>query len=928
MTSKNNSNTLGGLVELALGRKRKPANARRPKAIKNELNGRSRHLFEAATLDSEALLHSLNTSQSGLSGDEARRRLKEYGTNEVAHGRPPSWQSQLLGSFKNPFIILLVILSGISYLTDDLKAATIITLMVVASVLLRFFQEFRSVAAAERLKSMVSSTATVSRVEKRRPEWGPRTWKALLSFDFHRCREIPLRDLVPGDVVHLSAGDMVPADVRLLGSKDLFISQAVLTGESMPVEKSDTLCPPEKTQDPTSLARKRNFLEVENLAFLGTNVISGTATAVVIATGKDSYLGTISKSLVGHRVPTGFDRGLNDISWLLIRFMLAMVPLVFLLNGLSKGIWLMAFFFSVSVAVGLTPEMLPMIVSANLSRGAIAMSRKRVIVKKLGAIQNLGVMDILCTDKTGTLTEDRVVLERHLDVLGAESESVLRYSYLNSLHQTGLKNLLDLAILKHVELGKRLDAEGNYHKVDEMPFDFTRRRMSVVVERDEGEHILICKGAVEEIFKVCATVEVNGEIIPVDGNLRRHVTRVTNELNEEGLRVIAVAIKRIPTREVSYTINDEAELTLVGYLAFLDPPKKSTASAVEALRAKGIRVIVLTGDSHIVARKVCKDVGIDVEYDALGSEIELISDEELGELAERATVFAKLNPMQKSRIIRALRSRGHTVGYLGDGINDAPALRDSDVGISVDTAVDIAKESADIILLEKDLLVLEAGVIEGRKTSLNIIKYIKTATSSNFGNMISVLGASILLPFLPMMPLHLLVQNLLYDLSQVFIPFDDVDQEDLDRPKAWDTRDIGRFMVIFGPISSLFDYATFFLMWSIFHADSIAHQAEFQSGWFVEGLLSQVMIVHMIRTAKVPFLQSRASWPLILMTLIVMAVGLIIPSSGLGARIGLVPLPWSYFFPWLLIILVGYFFLAQVVKAWYIRRFSSWLGKD
>jgi Mg2+-importing ATPase len=552
------------------------------------------------------------------------------------------------------------------------------------------------------------------------------------------------------------------------------------------------------------------------------------------------------------------------------------------------------------------------------------MSRKKVIVKRLDAIQNLGAMDILCTDKTGTLTQDRVILERHLDVLGRGSEEVLRYSYLNSFYQTGLKNLLDLAILRHAEVERALTAGGRYRKVDEMPFDFERRRMSVVVERERGRHVLICKGAVDEIFKACSTVKVGGEVGPIDKTLKNHVVRVTNGLNQEGLRVIAVAVREFPSRGEPYTVADERDLTLIGYLAFLDPPKETAAGAVRALEAHGVRVVVLTGDNHVVTRKVCRDVGLEVEHDVLGHEAETLDDDELGELAERTNVFAKLNPLQKARVIRALRRRGHTVGYLGDGINDAPALREADVGISVDTAVDIAKESADIILLEKSLLVLEEGMVEGRKTFVNMIKYIKMAASSNFGNMLSVLGASALLPFLPMLPLHLLVQNLLYDFSQTPIPLDNVDHEELTRPRAWNVREIGRFMLLIGPVSSLFDYATFALLWYVFRADSVDRQAVFQTGWFVEGLLSQTLVVHMIRTAKVPFLQSRASWPLTLMTAAVMAAGVAIPFSPLGARIGLVPLPAAYF-PWLLAVLAGYCVLAQAAKSWYLNRFSTWL---
>jgi Mg2+-importing ATPase len=655
-------------------------------------------------------------------------------------------------------------------------------------------------------------------------------------------------------------------------------------------------------------------------------VVSGSARAVVVATGDRTYLGSLARHLVGRRAPTAFDRGVSGVSWLLIRFMLVMVPAVFVINGLTKGDWMQAFLFGVAVAVGLTPEMLPMIVTANLARGAVAMSRRKVIVKKLQAIQNFGAMDVLCTDKTGTLTQDRVVLIRHLDVAGQESEEVLEYAYLNSYFQTGLKNLLDRAVLDHEDLLQTRELARRYVKCDEVPFDFNRRRMSVVVhEVFKGRDLLVCKGAVEEVLAVCSHARIDGRVLPLTDSVRERALALRTDLNEDGLRVIAVAFKQVLSQPgKQYGVADESGLTLVGYVAFLDPPKETAAPALEALKTHGVAVKILTGDNELVARKVCKDVGLADPRVLLGGHVDALSDAELEEAAEEAVLFAKLTPPQKARIIAALKRRGRTVGFLGDGINDAPALREADVGISVDTGADIARESADIILLEKSLLVLEQGVLLGRQTYGNTIKYIKMVASSNFGNVLSVLAASVWLPFLPMLAIHLLIQNLLYDISQVGIPFDRVDEDYLARPQPWRVRDLGRFMLCLGPISSVFDLTTFALLYFLLGANTPAQQALFQSGWFVEGLLSQTLIIHMIRTARVPFLQSTAAAPLLILTLAVMAAGLAVPFSPLGAAVGLAPLPWVYFL-WLAATLVGYCTLTQVVKQWYIRRFGTWL---
>ena len=869
----------------------------------------SMRVVEEAHTDIGKLLTRLNTRRKGLTDAEVKERLRQYGFNEVAHEKPPHWFLQLLQAFNNPFIYILLGLAIVSFLTDDMQGTIVLTLMVVISGVLRFVQEFRSTQAAAKLKAMVSTTATVSRRDN--------------TFDSSRQKEVPIQQLVPGDIVHLSAGDMVPADVRLLTAKDLFVSQAILTGESLPVEKYDTLgSVVEKMATGLSHA-STDPLDTPTVVFMGTNIVSGTGLAVVVATGSQTYFGSLAKNLVGKRSLTSFEKGVKDVSWLLIGFMAVMVPIVFLLNGIGKGNWGDAFLFSVSVAVGLTPEMLPMIVTANLARGAVVMADQKVVVKRLNAIQNFGAMDVLCTDKTGTLTQDKIILERHLDIHGQDDETPLKYGYLNSYYQTGLKNLLDVAVLKHGEINLVPNLHQQYQKVDEVPFDFIRRRMSVVLE-EQGNHLLICKGAVEEIVNLCTHAHAEGAIVQLTKALHQQTLQVTRHLNEDGLRVIAVAYRQFSEPKSSYSAQDEFNLTLVGYLAFLDPPKESAEAAIAALQSHGVNVKVITGDNDLVTRKVCREVGLYVHHTLLGHEVEQMSDQELGDMVETTTVFAKMSPLQKARVIQILRRKGHTVGYLGDGINDAAALRDADVGISVDTAVDIAKESADIILLEKSLMVLERGILEGRRTFGNILKYLNMTASSNFGNVFSVMGSSAILPFLPMQPIHLLIQNLLYDISQVTIPFDQVDREFLERPQKWNVPNIGRFMLFIGPISSIFDYATYGLMWFMFGANTPEQASLFQSGWFIEGLLSQTLIIHMIRTAKVPFFQSTAALPVIVTTGVIMAIGIVTPFTAFGASVGMVPLPFGYF-PWLVAILGSYCVLTQTIKVWYIRKFGKWL---
>ncbi|WP_090633121.1 magnesium-translocating P-type ATPase [Neobacillus massiliamazoniensis] len=868
-------------------------------------------LVEVASRDVRSALAFLATTPNGISEKEAERRIDTHGRNEVAHEKPPAWYLQLLLSFKNPFIFVLLALGTLSFFTYDMQGTIVVTVMVVLSATIRFLQEFRSQQAAEKLKAMVRTTATVSRTKEFSNE--------KMDTNTNLAREIPIEELVPGDIILLSAGDIVPADVRILSAKDLFVNQSALTGEALPVEKYEN-----RRQTFVHAKRNEDPLEMDNLCFMGTNIVSGSATAVVVSTGANSYFGSLAKSVVGKRPETSFDKGVNKVSWLLIKFMLVMAPVVFIINGISKGDWNEAFFFAIAVAVGLTPEMLPMIVTANLARGAVKMSKKKVIVKQLNSIQNLGAMNVLCTDKTGTLTEDKVVLVRHLDPTGTENKSVLQLAYLNSSFQTGLKNLIDKAIIKHTEEKHQLNTL-DFQKVDEIPFDFTRRRMSVIVKDPRDMNLMVCKGAVEEILSICTHLDINDEIIPLTKVEKVKIKDLSEQLNEDGMRVIAVAYKlEASHNDKAYSIQDESDLILAGYIGFLDPPKPSVASAIQTLQQQGVQVKILTGDNDIVTRKICKEVRLDIGKPVLGYEIDDLSDKDLASLAESTTVFAKLNPMQKSRVIKALQANGHTVGYMGDGINDAVALRDADVGISVDTATDIAKESSDIILLEKSLGVLERGIIEGRTTFGNILKYIKMTASSNFGNVFSVLVASAFIPFLPMLAIHLLIQNLLYDLSQLSIPWDKMDKEFLEKPRKWDTSNLRNFIILIGPISSIFDITTFIVMWNVFGANSVAKQSLFQSGWFVVGLLTQTLIVHMIRTQKIPFIQSTASVPVVLLTAVIMAIGIYIPFSPLGSAVGLQPLPLSYF-PWLVGILIGYALLTQFLKQFYIKRFNSWL---
>ena len=892
----------------------------------------------AAANSVQEVLKSLHTTMRGLDAEAITLSRTKYGSNKVTHEKKQSLAKRLAGAFINPFTAILFCLAVVSTMTDmvfpyfallgsapedfDPLTVVIILTMVIISGTLRFVQESRSGNAAEKLLAMITTTCTVTRREQEKIE-------------------IPMDDLVVGDIVHLAAGDMIPADVRILEAKDLFISQSGLTGESEPVEKT-----------PSRSVQKESITDYTNIAFMGSNVISGSAAAVVVSTGDATLFGSMASAIAGEAVETSFTKGVNAVSWVLIRFMLVMVPLVFFINGITKGDWLNAFLFGISIAVGLTPEMLPMIVTTCLAKGAVSMSKKQTIVKNLNSIQNFVAIDILCTDKTGTLTQDRVVLEYHWNVNGEDDTRVLRHAYLNSYFQTGYKNLMDVAIIYKTEEAEEadsglLDLSENYVKVDEIPFDFTRRRLTTVVQDKNGKTQMVTKGAVEEMLSICAYAECDGSVQPLTKEVRRRILKTVDELNEKGFRVLAIAQKSNPSPVESFGVKDECDMVLIGYLAFLDPPKESTADAIGALQAHGVTTKILTGDNDKVTRTICKQVELEVRNMLLGSDLDSMTDEALARAAETTDVFAKLTPDQKSRVVSVLRGNGHTVGFMGDGINDAAAMKSADIGISVDTAIDVAKESADIILLEKDLMVLEQGIIEGRKTYANMIKYIKMTASSNFGNMFSVLAASALLPFLPMMSVHLIFLNLIYDLSCTAIPWDNVDEEFIAKPRKWDASSVGSFMIWIGPTSSVFDFTTYIFMYFVFcplfiskgilfndlaahysGAELAAMQARyiglFQAGWFVESMWSQILVIHMIRTPKLPFLQSRASASVTLLTMTGIAVLTVIPFTAFGRVLGFVALPAAYF-AYLISCILLYMILATSLKKAYVRHYGELL---
>ncbi|MDR2654871.1 MAG: magnesium-translocating P-type ATPase [Oscillospiraceae bacterium] len=849
----------------------------------------------------------LHCAREGLSSEEAEERLDRDGQNVIVTGKKDSVLRRLAGAFINPFNTVLFAVAIISFVTDvlmpsrtspsqlsDYTTVLIILFLIFLSGIVSFAQAQRSNSAAAALSKMISNKVDAFRDGK--------------------LTEIGIEEVVEGDVVKLSAGDMIPGDVRFIWTKDAFISQAALTGEANPVEKFS-----EQKENSESLT------DAANLGFMGSDVVSGSALGLVLFTGNRTYFGSMAESLSGDRAKNSFERGVDSVSSLLLRFMLVMVPIVFVINGISKHDWGSSLLFAVSIAIGLTPEMLPVIMSSTLAKGAVSMSRQKTIVKTLSAIQTFGEIDVLCTDKTGTLTEDKIVLEKYMDVRGNDDARVLRHAYLNSHYQTGLKNLIDLAIISRASENGLDNLTRNYTRVDEIPFDFARRRMSVVLVDRSGKRQLITKGAVEEILSICSLVEYNGRILPLDEKLKAEALSVYEKHNKDGLRVLAVAQKNNVAGIETFGVKDESEMVLLGFVGFLDPPKESSAAAISALKEHGIRVVVLTGDSEGVAVKVCKKVGVNTEKYLLGKDVEKMNYEALQKACKTCDLFAKLSPAQKQRVVTAFQANGHTVGYMGDGINDAQSLRQADVGISVDSAVDIAKETADIILLEKDLMVLEKGVVEGRRTFGNIVKYINMAVSGNFGNMLSVIVASVFLPFLPLLPVHILTQNLLCDFSQMGIPFDRVDREYIARPRKWDASSIKRFMFVMGPLSSLFDILCFIIMYFVFKANSPAVQGLFQCAWFAFGTISQILIVNMIRTRKIPFVQSRPSLPLVLSGFSVIAVTLLIAFIAPLARgLELIALPLG-FVPWLLLLLAGYCLLSQLIKNMYVRRFGEWL---
>ena len=870
----------------------------------------------------ESTFANYKTSALGLVDDQVEENRDAYGENVITKGQEDSMIKKIYESIINPFTVILLVIALVSFITNvwlakpgeqDPTTSIIIVTLVLISGGIRFIQELRSDKAASNLSRMIVNTATVLRDGSE--------------------QEIPIDEIVVGDVIKLSAGDMIPADVVLIDSRDFFVQQSGLTGESDAVEK---VC--------LSKAESQNLdslLASESLAFMGTNVISGRATALVLVVGDETMMGAIEQTINTYDEPTSFEREMNTISWLLIRLMLVMVPVVFVINGLTDGDWLEAGVFALSVGVGLTPEMLPMIITASLAKGSIIMAKEKVVIKKLNAIQDLGAIDILCTDKTGTLTQDEIVLEYPLDIHGELDLSVLRRAYLNSYFQTGLKNLMDRAIINRTQKEAKKheivrDLDQTFHKIDELPFDFERRRMSVIVKDEDGVVSMVTKGALEEMLSVSTYVEYKGEIKRLTDEVRQEVLAEVAQLNEQGLRVLGVSYKTDLDENDIFSVEDERDMILTGYLAFLDPPKPSAAPAIKALAEYGVTTKILTGDNEKVTQAVCEKVGLDVERILLGSEIDTMTDQELAQVVETTTVFAKLSPDQKARIILCLKNNGHKVGYMGDGINDAPSMKVSDVGISVDTAVDIAKETADVILLDKDLMVLEKGLVEGRKVYANMTKYIKMTVSSNFGNIFSLLFASIFLPFLPMAPVHLIVLNLIYDLSCIALPFDNVDKEFLKKPRIWEANSIMRFMAWIGPISSVFDIITYMLLYFLVvpmilghgynhgAADAAAFIMVFQTGWFIESMWSQTMVIHMLRSPKLPFIQSRPAFSVVVTTLAAAFFVTSLPYSPLASILKLSQLNGLYFVL-LFAIIVLYMLSVTVVKRIYIKKYKEWL---
>ena len=857
-------------------------------------------LIAVSRLDDAALFEKYRTEPDGLNQVEAAERLEEYGRNIIEVGNENSLLRRIRDALINPFNIVLMVVALVTLFTDVILSDTpnpatfiMLVLVIIISGVIAFVQSERSNSAAQKLQRMISNRIDVIRNGS--------------------AMEISIEEAVPGDIVKLASGDMIPGDVRFIEAKDLFIDQSQLTGESNPVEKFAGPDPEGSGLD-----------EIDNIGFMGSNIVSGSALGVILATGSRTYFGSMAKSLNTYKDKSSFEENLSSISRLLISFMVVMVPVIFIANFVTKGDWLQSLMFGITIAVGIMPEMLPVIMTSSLAKGAVNMSRKQTIVKRLGSIQTFGEMDVFCTDKTGTLTQDEIILEKYMDVLGREDKRVLRHAFLNSYFQTGLKNLMDLAIISRAEKEDLSFLKEAYSREDEIPFDFSRRRMSVVLRDKGGKRQLITKGAVEEILSICSWIEIDNEVKALTPELAANAQRIADENNLEGIRVIAVAQKNDVHNVDTFGVQDENEMVLIGFVGFLDPPKPSAGSAIAALQKNGVRTVVLTGDSEGVAINICGRLGIDTGYTLTGAKVEAMDDAQLKEACEKCHIFSKLSPYQKQRVVRAFQSNGHIVGYMGDGINDSLPLKQADVGISVDTAVDIAKEVADIILLEKDLNVLEEGVIEGRRTFANMSKYLKMTVSGNFGNMFSVLIASIFLPFLPMLPVHILVQNLLNDFAQLGMPFDHVEDEYIEKPKRWDIPGIKKFMIYFGLLSTVLDVLCFLVLWFVFGFNDVSKAGYFQCGWFMFGVISQTVVIHTIRTPKIPFIQDRASRQLSLSTLLVCIVTLLIGFTGIALFFSLPVMP-AAFLAWIAGLMIAYTVLAQIMKVIYIRINKEWV---
>ena len=855
---------------------------------------------EDCIMSVEAFEGKYSVKDYGLATEEVRENFQKYGLNQIKQARSKKWYDYLFSSLLSPFNKILLGISLILIYTDIILPESpsyanivVIVVLVLVSTFLEFFEVFRSNNAAEKLKELVQANSIVVREGKK--------------------EKIPNKEVVVGDTVILSAGDMIPADSRIIESKDLYVGQSSITGESDAVRKV-------ATTEIKSIEDIDSISDLDNICFMGTNVISGSAKAVVIKTGDNTYFGKVASTLNEGKPKTNFQKGIESISKLLIRFMFVLIPVIFILNAWKHN-YILAFTFAVAIAITITPLLLPVILSSCLSKGAVRMSKKKTIVKKLDSIQNFGAMNILCTDKTGTLTEDKIVLEKYLDVYGNENIRVLKHAFLNSYFQTGLKGSIDEAVINRALKNNLSNLTNEFKKIDEIPFDFTRRRLSVVVEDAEGDKLLITKGAVEEILNICTTIDFEHEIMPITKEIKDNIKQIASKMNEEGLRVVAVCQKKNINNVEFFSVKDEAQMSLVGFVGFLDPPKESAKLAVERLNNAGIRVIVLTGDNAAVTKCICQKVNINTKKIVTGSQIDKLPDNGVRYLLKKNNVFVKLTPIQKARIVRLLKEDGNVVGYMGDGINDSPSLTNSDVGVSVDTAVDIAKETADIILLEKDLNVLLDGVTEGRRTFGNLMKYIKMAVSFNFGEVVSVIIASVLLPFLPETPIQLLVEGLLYDFGQMTLPFDNVDKESLQKPKKFSIDSLKHFMLFMGPLSSSFDIIVFICLWFVLKVQDVA---SFQTIWFSYSIVSNLLGMHIIRTTKLPFIQSNASKAVYVSSISLIIIGLAIPFTSIGALIGLVPITLSEI-GFIFSVTFLYCLVAILAKKIYIKKYNEWI---